>query len=172
VQRHPWRRLAAWCVDWLCILGWVALVAAVAVPVVLARRGTLDPTGDLLTENLLAFVVTIAPVTAVLAVLESRGATVGKRVLGIRVRASAAAPSLGAAALRNVVKVGVPWSLGHAAVFALAQSPAAVAPWVVPALVAAYALPLASVAALFVRRGRTPYDWLCRTDVVRVAARE
>lgn len=169
MQPRPLRRLAAWCIDWGCILGWVALVAVVAVPLVLAQRGSLALTGNVAVENLLAFAVTVAPVTAAFAVLESRGATLGKRALRIAVRAGESVPSLRATAVRNLIKLALPWTLGHLVVFRLAASDGAAPWWVVPVLVAAYALPVASVVSLFRRDGRTPYDALSGTRVVQVA---
>jgi hypothetical protein len=172
VHRHPWRRLAAWCVDWGCILGWAALVAAVAVPLLLSRHGSLTLSGNLAAENLVAFAVTVAPVTAAFAVLESRGGTLGKRLLRIAVRAGDSPPPLRTAVVRNVLKLALPWTLGHLAVFELVATDGTPPGWVVPVLAAAYAVPVVSVVALFRGAGRTPYDALAGTRVEEVVARQ
>jgi hypothetical protein len=36
VNRQPWNRLLAWVIDWICTLAWVALTAAVGIPLWLA----------------------------------------------------------------------------------------------------------------------------------------
>jgi hypothetical protein len=70
------------------------------------------------------------------------------------------------AILRNTLKIGVPWTIGHAAVFSIAQAggsvpvPVPVSVWLLT--VVAYVLPIMYVAFLFVGQGRTPYDLTCR----------
>ena len=167
-RRHPWRRLVAGAIDGCCIGAWVVLVAVVGIGVylLLGAHGRL---ASELQENLIAFVVTIAPVTLGMTLAERRGgATVGKRVAGIRiVRASdGARPSFPRLLGRNCLKFGVPWTIAHAAVFALVDSSAAgsPAPWVLVVLLLAYVLPVLYVASLFIGGGRTPYDRLL--DVV------
>jgi hypothetical protein len=79
-------------------------------------------------------------------------------------------PRFGAALVRNALKIGVPWLIGHAAVFAITTGsadggdvPAGV--WVLTA--AAYVVPLVWIVSLFIAGGRTPYDRLSGTTVVR-----
>ncbi|MEC5180649.1 RDD family protein [Arthrobacter sp. CG_A4] len=78
MNQHPWNRLAAWLVDWLLVLGWLAITAAVAVPLFLSSY-----TGGLsvLALNIVATLVVVVPVTVGMAVLESsaRKASIGKR---------------------------------------------------------------------------------------------
>jgi uncharacterized RDD family membrane protein YckC len=152
--RHPWRRLAAWLLDCLCVLGWVVLVAAIGVPLYLA--GAIRPTG-LLLLNAIGAVLIVVPVTLGLAALEARfGATWGKRVLGLRVEAvDGAPPSFGRALVRNALKVALPWLIGHAAVFAVVTAPSAGADVL---LALAYVLPILWIVTVIVPPGRTPYD--------------
>jgi uncharacterized RDD family membrane protein YckC len=79
----PRRRLLAFGLDWLLILAWAALVAAVGIPLYL--RG-LTSGLSVTAVSVIATTVLVVPVTAWLAWLESRPAhaTIGKRVLGLR----------------------------------------------------------------------------------------
>ncbi|MEV1128547.1 RDD family protein [Agromyces sp. NPDC049794] len=163
------RRIVAWLIDWACILGWVGLTAAIGVPLYLAG---VTPSMDVATLNLVGALVVVVPAVVGAAWFESRrrAATPGKRVLDLEVRTDAGSPRLPVALLRNALKIGVPWLIGHAAVFAITSSSAddgtvAVGVWVLTA--AAYVIPLAWIVLLFVAGGRTPYDRLSGTTVVR-----
>ena len=60
--RMRWRRLLAFAVDWCCMLGWIAVVAAVGIPLYLA--GAIQLTGAL-AQNLIGLtVVALAMTTA------------------------------------------------------------------------------------------------------------
>jgi uncharacterized RDD family membrane protein YckC len=166
--KHPWRRLAAWLIDWLCVAVWVGVLAIVGFA--LYSTGALNGL-SLLAQNLFSFVVLIAPVTFALAALESRGGrTPGKRALRLRVTdAAASGPvSFGHALLRNTLKIALPWAIGHAAVYgyAAASTSASTPPWVIALTVLAYVLPIAWVIGLFVGSGRTGYDFAAGTIVV------
>ncbi|MFF1635702.1 RDD family protein [Leifsonia sp. NPDC058248] len=169
-RRLPGARLLACVVDWACILVWVAITAAIGIPLFLA--GVTDGL-SIPALNVVATIVLVLPVTVGLALLEasSRESTLGKRVRRLRVvDASTGSPvPFGRTLLRNVVKVAIPWTLGHAAVYALVASDPDAPPtggvWVLTA--AAYALPIVYVVSLFGGDGRTPYDRLARTRVLR-----
>jgi len=169
---RPWSRLAAWLIDWLLVLEWVAILAAVGIPLFL--NGVTSQL-SVVTLNLIATLALVVPVTIGLAVLESgdRGATVGKRVRRLEVvTATTGTPaSMKRTLLRNVLKIAVPWTIGHAAVYGIVTTDAAAAPapsvWILTAI--AYVLPLVYVVSLFVGSGRTPYDRISGTTV-RVAA--
>lgn len=170
MSRQPWNRLAAWLVDWLCISGWLAALGAVGAALYVS--GALrDLSGEV--ANVAAFLVLILPVTLVLAWLESsvRGGTVGKRARRLRVidASTGSRVSFRRALLRNAVKTAVPWELAHTVVYRLAEGgEGGSAPmWLIVATVATYLLPATYVVALFMGRGRTPYDWLSGTFVVR-----
>ncbi|MFD6445314.1 RDD family protein [Promicromonospora sp. NPDC060204] len=161
-----WRRIVAWLVDWLCFLVWLALLAAVGIPLYLS-----GVTGQwsAVTTNVVSALVTAVPLTIFLAVLESgaRQATIGKRVLGLKVVGvmDGGRLSFGSALLRNALKVAVPWTIGHAAAIGLVGS-SAVGPGLAILTAAAYILPITYVVTLFVGQGRTPYDRAGRARVV------
>ncbi|MGI5190783.1 RDD family protein [Promicromonospora sp. CA-289599] len=165
---EAWRRIVAWLVDWLCFLVWLALVAAIGIPLYVAGM-----TGQwsVVTTNVVSALVTAVPLTIFLAVLESgqRQASVGKRVLGLKVVAAGDGGrlSFASALLRNALKVAVPWTIGHAAAITLVGS-TTISPGIVTLTAAAYILPLVYVVTLFVREGRTPYDRAGGARVVRV----
>jgi len=161
------RRIAAWAVDWLVI----SLYAGALVPLgllLVERSVRLSP----LQWNAVSLVILILPATVWLAGWESgeRGATPGKRLLGLRVRTVPGA-RLGRrrALARNALKIALPWELGHTAAFLLAD------PHVSPALSTigmvagclACALAVGYVAALFIGAGRAPYDRATATRVDR-----
>ena len=162
--------MLAWLVDWVIILAWAALVAAIGIPLYLS--GAIRALGSL-ELNLVSALVVVAPVTIALAVLESgrHHATFGKRVRQLHiVGAKAGAPVMFRRALvRNAMKIAVPWLIGHAAVYEIVESsvsgsvPAGV--WILTA--SSYLLPIVYVVSLFVGSGRTPYDRLSGTRVVR-----
>lgn len=67
------------------------------------------------------------------------------------------------------LKIALPWMIGHAVVFEIVNRDAAgqVPAWLWVATAGAYVLPAVYVVSLFIRRGRTPYDWISRTTVIR-----
>ena len=164
ITRHPWNRLLAWLIDWLCILIWVTIVAAIG--------GALYATGvarslDPVSGNIVGFIALIVPVTMGIAWRESsaREATPGKRVRHLAVTSGGARISFGRALLRNAVKIALPWELGHTVVFTLAMGNGTVPVWIVPITALTYALPIVYVVTLFVGDGRTLYDRVAGTVV-------
>src|ERR1700712_4543510 len=113
-------RLAAWALDWLCILAWVAVTAAVGVPLLLT--GVTHGVSPVWL-NIIGAVVLIAPVTVGLAWLEfgTRPATFGKRTRRLQVAGAdtGSRVTFSRALLRNSLKIALPWTLGHAVVFGL-----------------------------------------------------
>ncbi len=168
MERHPWRRLLAWLIDWLCILVWVGVVAAVGVPLQLAGLTSGLSTFAL---NLVAALLVVVPVTLALAALESSRlrATPGKLAVRLRVvrTGTERAPGFGRALARNAMKVALPWTIGHAAVYAIVGASGGVPVWVWLLTGCAYALPAVWVVSLFVGSGRTPYDRAAGTVVIR-----
>lgn len=156
-------------IDWCCILVWVAVTAAIGVPLFLAG---VTATTNLVVLNIVGAIVVIVPVVLGAAWCESRpaGATPGKRVMRLVVLSGTNRLPYRLALLRNFLKLGVPWLVGHAAVFAIVSSsastevPAGV--WVLTGL--AYLIPIVWIVSLFVGDRRTPYDRICGTDVTRV----
>jgi hypothetical protein len=170
VTRHPWNRLVATFTDWFFILAWLAIAAAVGVS--LYFSGAIRPVGPL-ASNLVAALVTVVPATVLLSFLESspREASIGKRTRHLRVvvAVTGSRVSFRRSILRNTLKIGVPWTIGHAAVFSIVQAsgsgPVPVSVWLLT--VVAYVLPIMYVASLFVGQGRTPYDLIAGTVVIQ-----
>ena len=170
--RDSWNRLLAWLVDWFCILVWVAVIAAIGVPI---YRAGITGGLTLVAQNVIASLVLVVPVTLMLARLESspREASIGKQLrhlLVVNSRTGQRVSFLRALA-RNTMKIAIPWAIGHAAVYGIVASSAAgsipPAIWVATAI--AYVLPLTCVASLFVASGRTPYDRISGTMVTPAA---
>jgi uncharacterized RDD family membrane protein YckC len=168
VRAGGWPRLLAWGVDCVAALLWAGVLAAVVWPqrdrtalVRLAEHPAL--------ENVVGFAVLVLPVTVALAWAEHRwGRTPGKWLTGLHVvgRPEGSAPSVRQALARNAVKVALPWGIGHAAVYLLADGPATPG---TPAIVLtglSYVLPVVALVGVFVRGRRTPHDLIARTDVV------
>ena len=156
------------------MLVWVAIVAAVGVPLYVAGAIRLD---GFVAQNLVGLTV-VAPIVVAAAWCESRrgGATPGKRALRLSVEVadgSGGRASFPRALLRNTLKIGVPWLIGHAAVFALLDSSASGTPpaWSLWLLAAAYVLPVLWLLSLFTPGSRTVYDPIAATRV-GVLARE
>ena len=176
VLASGWRRIAAWAVDAAGALTWAGVLAAGAWPQqdhpTLARLAHGGPAADAV-----GFIVLIAPVTAALSWAEHRwGRTPGKALMGLHVmsRTGGRAPSLTQALTRNALKVALPWSIGHAAVFALVDSGRTLLPpptWAAWVTGLSYVLPLTYLVALFTRTGRTPYDMISGTRVCGESAR-
>jgi uncharacterized RDD family membrane protein YckC len=170
VTRQPWSRIVALLLDWFCILVWVAITAAVGVPLYLS--GVTHPAG-VVASNVVAALMTVVPATVVLALLESsaREASIGKRARHLRVvdAATRSRVSLRRSLLRNTLKIGLPWTIGHAAVISIVQASGSasvpVAVWLLT--IVAYVLPIMYIVFLFVGEGRTPYDLISGTIVIQ-----
>lgn len=165
------RRIVAWLIDCVCILAWVAVTAAVGVP--LYHAGMIQPVG-LVALNILGAIVVVVPVVFAAAYFDSRDVpgTPGKRALGLVLLSHTGRPTFPVAFLRDSLKIGLPWLIGHAAAFAIVASSATTNPvpmrvWVLTG--AAYAVPAIWVGSLFSPSGRTVYDRLSRTGVHRRA---
>jgi uncharacterized RDD family membrane protein YckC len=149
------RRLFAALIDYCVVVGWLAVVAAVFVPLYLAG---VRPWGDHV--DLVAFTASVFPVWLYLTVTEAgrAHATWGKRRAGLRVTGPAGAPVGPArAAVRNAVKL-LPWELAHLGVASLLAGGEA-ATLVSPAaawlpLTASYVLVGITLAMMLVRRDR------------------
>jgi len=160
-----WRRVAAWAIDWLIISGY----AAALVPLGLwldESSVRLSPLG----WNAVSFVVLVVPVTVWLTAWEATGsgATPGKRSLRLRVRSlQGGRPGWRRAVVRNVIKIALPWELGHTAAFLLSDPRTGRTSGLIGSGCAFLACALAAVyvAALFTGYGHPPYDRLAGTEV-------
>ncbi len=149
------------------MLAWVLLVAAVGVPLYLTgQTAGLAP----LTLNLVGLALVVLPVTIALTVLECGRfeATPGKLKLGLRVRVDPGGERLSwpRSLLRNLLKLGVPWSLGHVAAITLANGGGIDAQI---GAILSMAVPVAYLVSLLTGNGRTIYDRLAGTMVISTA---
>lgn len=157
-------RLLAGLIDLGLVLVWVLLVAAIGVPLYLTgQTRALGP----LALNLVGLALVVLPVTGALTAMECGPyeATPGKLKLGLRVRVDPTGERISwlRSVLRNLLKLGVPWSLGHLASIAVASGGGVEAQ--IGAIVS-MAVPLAYVVSMFVGDGRTIYDRLAGTMVI------
>jgi uncharacterized RDD family membrane protein YckC len=163
----PLSRLAAVAVDGATYL----IIPALLIPLglLLGRRGV---TLSSLAVNGIGFAFVIAPATAWAAWWEARprGATAGKRLLRLQVidRRTGGLPSGRQALVRNLVKITVPWELGHAVALGYANLEGGEVPvwlWVLTAIT--YGWVLANLVLLLMRSGKPAHDRLARTVVTR-----
>lgn len=159
------RRIAAFFVDWLLIVTYALLAFVALAPLV---RGAFVEPGK---AELAGFLILTLPVVLYFSVCEAAaGRTVGKRLVGLAVvaRDGGRLPA-GRAVVRNVTKF-VPWELGHFAVWhAFAFPGGPLEPAAYAALVACYVLAAVYGVGLFVG-GRTLYDLVAGSRVVRTTA--
>ncbi|WP_147943483.1 RDD family protein [Microbispora sp. CSR-4] len=164
-----WRRITAWLIDWLFIL--ILPLLLVPVGVVVYSAGLRLPVG---LWNLVSFLLLIAPVTLWCAWRESGRfqATPGKRVRGlIVVDARSGGPiGFGRALLRNTAKIALPWELGHTVAYGFATAAPNPPGSLLVLTIIVYVIMFAWLGALFLPSGRTPYDLLSGTRVVRPQA--
>ena len=166
-----WRRVAAAAVDYGLVGAYIGLLTLAGVS---ARAAGLLPeqlttqsarrAAQLASIGLLTMLVTLW-----LAWWEAalRGATPGKRLLGLHVAAAnGGAVALGRSLPRSVLKVALPWELAHTAVWRLLVwpgDPQDRASLVL--LLLANGIGVVYLAALLVGGGRTPYDRIAGTVV-------
>ena len=116
------RRLAAFGVDYAFIaayLGVLVLVGVLGRAAGLLPSRVTTPSGRIMGQ-LAAIAVVTVPVTLWFAWWEAapRGATPGKRLLGLRVsRLDGGAPSWPRSLLRSLARIAVPWELAHTGVW-------------------------------------------------------
>jgi uncharacterized RDD family membrane protein YckC len=110
------RRILSWLWDYLVILAWLVLVFAfVGIPQLLGWIDLSPVWTDQNSSDVGITMLTVFPYFLYLYLTErsDRHATWGKRREGLEVVAEAgAAPTRGAVAIRNLIKV-LPWQLGH-----------------------------------------------------------
>lgn len=161
------RRVAAFMVDWLVIAAWGSLVFAAAWMATGGVFGRVSPWWG----QAIGLVCMTLPVLLYFSCLESsaRGATLGKRVLGLSVRRLDGGRLRWRQALvRNVVKLA-PWECGHVVAHHLLAAGEQAAPWWVWIFAAlAYGLPLWWIVSMAIA-GRAPYDRLSGSRVVVAA---
>lgn len=164
----PRQRLHAGLIDVAMMLVWSVLAGGA---VWLAATMGVPRGFGILGYNLLGLSLVVLPVTVALTALEAGRyeATPGKLRVGLRVRVAATGARIGhlRSLARNLLKLGLPWTLAHLAVLALATVPT---PDAAVGVLIAVVVPASYLVALFVGSGRTPYDWLTGTVVIATAA--
>jgi uncharacterized RDD family membrane protein YckC len=178
VHQRPspgWRRLAAGAVDYGFIAAYLlvlTLAGALLRAVGLLPSHITTPGGRILAQLVVIAVLTV-PVTVWFAWWEAapRGATPGKRLLGLRVsRLGGGRLSGSGSLLRSAVKIAVPWELAHTGVWNSLVWPGPDAPVNIALFTAANGLLILYVVMLFVGAHRPPYDRLAGTIVCRSLA--
>ncbi len=127
-----------------------------------------------------AFVVAASSVPVLAATLYATAresgaaaATWGKRRLGLTVRAPAGRPGAGRALARNVVKIGLPWTLGHLVAIGAATGGFETGDLLtLAATVVTYPLLAVMVGTVALGAGRGLHDRLAGTGVERVTPAE
>jgi uncharacterized RDD family membrane protein YckC len=163
----PMPRLAALAIDVATYL----IIPALLIPLglLLIQRGGMLSS---LAVNALALVLVIAPATAWAAWCEARprGATVGKRLRRLRVidQKTRALPSGRQALVRNLIKITLPWELGHTVALGFASLGAKPAPpWLWALTVITYGWVLTNLLLLVLPSGKPEHDRLAGTVVLR-----
>ena len=173
VHQRPspgWRRLAAGAVDYGIVGAYLLVLALVGT---LLRAAGLLPShittpGARILAQLIAIAVLTLPVTLWFAWWEAapRGATPGKRLLGLHVsRLDGGGLSWSDSLLRSAVKIAVPWELAHTGVWNSLTWPGPETPVNAVLFTVANGLLVLNVVMLFLGGRRPPYDRLAGTIV-------
>lgn len=172
----PLRRVAALLLDYLVVLAWMAVLAAVSLVVFLTMGdypdvlGAIGPFG----AQAVFFLLLTLPVGLYLFLSESRPAqaTWGKRRMGLLVKSlDGGRPGRGQVAIRTIVKL-LPWEISHSliwqmqAVFYRSGYEAEIPTWVFVGLGAVDAAILVYLGTSLFGRQRGPHDRASRTVVV------
>jgi uncharacterized RDD family membrane protein YckC len=164
------RRLAAFGVDYAFIaayLGVLVLLGVLGRAAGLLPSRVTTPSGRIMGQ-LAAIAVVTVPVTLWFAWWEAapRGATPGKRLLGLRVsRLDGGAPSWPRSLLRSLARIAVPWELAHTGVWNSLAWPGPEAPVNAALFAVANGLLVLNLVMLFVGARRPLYDRLAGTVV-------
>lgn len=170
----PFRRLLAFGVDYLVIAAYLLVLLGVSLAVLASnlRTAYLAVWSNAWSAELAGFILLTAPVVLYFAVLESlpAGATLGKRVLHLRVvKTDRSKLDFSRSLLRSAIKF-LPWELAHFTIWhyvfgsAGHASPPA---WTGVALAVVYLLAAAFLVTLFIgREHRTIYDRIAGSRVM------
>ena len=170
VTAPPLPRLAGAVFDWATYL----IIPALLLPLglLLTQRGVMPSS---LAVNAIGLALVIAPATVWAAWREARprGATPGKRLLRLQVvdERTRAMPSARQALTRNLIKIAVPWELGHTVALGYASAAGSDVPvWLWALTVITYGWVLANLLLLFLPSGKPAHDRLAGTIVVRTTS--
>ncbi len=165
------KRIAAFAADYVVLAAYIAVLTASSFLFGIGQflsAGTL--TGKM-TSHAMAFLSLTLPVVLYFTITESggRAASLGKRLMGLRVLGpDGKPPAFPRALLRNAIKFA-PWELAHAAIWHTPGQPFIdpMAPANLAVCIISILLVTAWVASLAMSDGRTPYDRLSQTRVVK-----
>jgi uncharacterized RDD family membrane protein YckC len=169
----PWRRVAAWMLDYLVILGYLIVLTAASLGTQLSPAASVFSTALTrpITAELVGFLTLTGPVVLYFALTEASAwqATFGKRALRIVVVGPGGGRlPLGRALVREVVRF-LPWEMAHSLIWPLALAPhKEPLPVTIGGFAAVYLLVIIYLVSLFVgSEHRTIYDRLAGSRVVR-----
>src|SRR5512134_2234031 len=169
-KSRPCRRIAAFMIDWSILAAYLGALAAMVLIVARDRAQPPQSLADRVQGQALAFAVATGPLILYFALMEASRwqATVGKRLLGLRVATlGGSRPTMRWTMLRALVKFA-PWEICHTAIWHGAGRPFIDPPAALSmvVMVAAQLAALVYVVMLFVGSGRTLYDRASGTHVV------
>lgn len=166
-MKHPFKRIAAFGVDYLVVVA-IGLLLFFFISPLIRDYFTTSP----YSAQLAGFFSITLPVFLYFSISEGVfGRTLGKRALGLRVvrAADGEKAGVGRALVRNLVKF-TPWELAHFAIWhAFIFTDSALAPVAYAALTVAYIGIFAFIVGLFIKKGRTLYDYAAGTLVAQDA---
>jgi uncharacterized RDD family membrane protein YckC len=167
-----WGRVLAFALDYLPILLYLALVAALSALVNAVFPDLLPALfGNPVSGQLTAFFLVTLPVTLYFALLESSAwqATWGKRVLRLKVVGANGERLSRVRALGRTALKFIPWELAHTCIWQMGFGSQSVPPAIVAGLTLVWILVGANVASLLISPRRQPlYDRLAGTSVVSI----
>ena len=150
-------RVLDFAIDWVVIAAWGGLLFGLAM---FFSDGELERLSNPWLSQGVGFLVMTLPITLYFGFLESSTirASLGKRVVGLRVAASQGDQlSLGRSLLRTALKF-VPWELGHLVAHqAVSSGDEGIAVWVYMPLTLSFVLSLWWLTSLLLK-GQAPYD--------------
>jgi uncharacterized RDD family membrane protein YckC len=173
VAASPWRRVAAWMLDYLVILAYlIVLTAASLITQVSPSASVLSSAlTKPITAELVGFLTLTGPVILYFAITEASAwqATLGKRALRIVVVGPGGMRlSFGRAIVREAVRF-LPWELAHSLIWPLALPPhLEPLPVTIGGFAVVYLLLIVYLVSLFAgSEHRTVYDRLAGSRVLR-----
>ena len=169
------KRLAAFALDYLVIMGYVIILTSITLGLTSATgffRQTIAALANPFVADLLTFLTLVLPVILYFTFQESSSgqATWGKRKVGIKVVNSAGERlSRKQAFVRSLIKF-LPWQLAHTSIYHIKGWPFVaenLTPEVMMGLILAQVLVVVYIILLVVDKAhRTPYDWISGASVI------
>jgi uncharacterized RDD family membrane protein YckC len=170
----PWRRIAAWMLDYLLIAAYLVLLAAASLGLLASPGGSSFAAAmrQPIPAELIEILTLTGPVVLYFALMEASPwqATLGKRAFGILVVGPLGTRlTVGRALVREGVRF-LPWELSHALIWRAVLSPQRNSPTTLEAVgfAVVYMLVFAYLVSLFVgAQHRTIYDRIAGSRVMR-----